>query len=194
MKYKILIVKALGILLLSGCAQTNQAIHGVNSILGGVNSVLGAATGRSTGNYGNSGGYIGSGMPSAEQQKAISAAIKVPSNKATRQAVKEAKPNIEKLVAAASCQAKSWSDCANGIQGLGALVATNASLICTPGDFKYASQGQCVDVARVTDWKMPARNALQFKVMYVSKESGESCVKKVEMIKEGDEWLVNIHR
>ena len=61
------------------------------------------------------------------------------------------------------------------------------------GDFPNHPDGKCVDVARVYGWKMPARNVLEFVVVYSSEISGESSKSAVKMINNDGEWLVQSH-
>ncbi|MEI7870389.1 MAG: hypothetical protein WCI11_21135 [Candidatus Methylumidiphilus sp.] len=55
---------------------------------------------------------------------------------------------------------------------------------------RYHNKTSCATVLRVQGWKMPARNALQFEVSYISDTSGEVVKGSYEVVKQPNgEWL-----
>ena len=80
---------------------------------------------------------------------------------------------------------------------MGKLVKEISSFFNIPsegGRFAHHNMLECVNVQRVKDWKMIAKNAFQFKVVYVAEDSGESTQMTYEMQKQPDGvWLFNLN-
>ena len=56
--------------------------------------------------------------------------------------------------------------------------------------FFYHDKAQCLTVAKIHGWKSPALNALQFEVLYLAEDSGETKKENHELVKQPDgEWL-----
>lgn len=55
----------------------------------------------------------------------------------------------------------------------------------------YHDQTRCLDVVRLTNWAMPAANALRFTAYYVADDSGEARNQTFELQKTAEaEWLI----
>lgn len=56
--------------------------------------------------------------------------------------------------------------------------------------FQYHNKAQCLTIAKIQGWKSPALNALQFEVLYLAEDSGETKKENHELVKQPDgEWL-----
>ena len=107
-------------------------------------------------------------------------------NKQLKQLLVDANPTIEKVLSMTACFAPSttFGMYQSDQQGPGAI--TDSWL------FSHHDRSQCVNVQRVLDWKMTAKNALAFHVMFASEQSGESLKKGYEIQKQLDgSWLFN---
>lgn len=107
-------------------------------------------------------------------------------NKQLKQLLVDANPTIEKVLSMTACftPRTSFGMYQSDQQGPGAI--TDSWL------FSHHDRSQCVNVQRVLDWKMTAKNALAFHVMFVSEQSGESLKKGYEIQKQLDgSWLFN---
>ena len=131
--------------------------------------------------------------PNAQQQAQINSALTYKaSNAQLKQAITEAKPVIYQFLEAASCQ----FGFANHIQGVAKITATELDswthdhyfFTLTPDD--NHPKGKCLNVERINSWSMKAKNAFEFKVLFISEESGESITRNMGMRKEDGEWRV----
>ena len=107
-------------------------------------------------------------------------------NKQLKQLVADASPTIEKVLGMTACftPRTSFGMYQSDQEGPGSI--TDQWL------FSHHDRSQCVNVQRVLDWKMTAKNALAFHVMFVSEQSGESLKKGYEIQKQMDgSWLFN---
>jgi hypothetical protein len=105
-------------------------------------------------------------------------------NKQLKQMIADASPTIEKVLSMAACftPKTSYGMYQSDQEGPGDIAAQWL--------FSHHDRSQCVNVQRVLDWKMTAKNALAFHVMFVSEQSGESLKKGYEIQKQLDgSWL-----
>ena len=107
-------------------------------------------------------------------------------NKQLKQLIAEANPSIEKVLSMAACFAP-WSSFGmyqSDQEGPGSITAQHL--------VSHHDRSLCVNVQRILDWKMTAKNTLAFHVMFVSEQSGESLKKGYEIQKQLDgSWLFN---
>ena len=102
--------------------------------------------------------------------------------------IAEANPTIEKVLGMTACfyPSTSFGVYQSDNRGPGGFDAHQTWL------FPHHDRSQCVNVQRVMDWKMTAKNALAFHVLYVSEQSGESVQRGYEIQKQLDDtWLFN---
>ena len=107
-------------------------------------------------------------------------------NKLLKQLVADAGPTIEKVLSMTACftPRTSFGMYQSDQEGPGAI---NDQWL-----FSHHDRSQCVNVQRILDWKMTAKNALAFHVMFVSEQSGENLKKSYEIQKQLDgSWLFN---
>lgn len=107
--------------------------------------------------------------------------------------IAEASPTIEKVLAMQACFSPSNSYGVYRSNG-GGLFDGPATGGVHGGDYTFTHHDvtRCLNVQRIKDWKASAKNALTFRVVYVSEESGESAEFKYEMQKQLDDvWLFN---
>lgn len=107
-------------------------------------------------------------------------------NKQLKKLVVEANPTIEKVLSMTACftPRTAFGMYQSDQEGPGAI--TDQWL------FSHHDRSQCVNVQRILDWKMTAKNAIAFHVMFVSEQSGESLKKSYEIQKQLDgSWLFN---
>ena len=165
---------------LTGCESTAEVLNSTASLLNTTSSVLGggSASSSSTSSY--------SQKPNAQQQAQINSALTYKaSNAQLKQAITEAKPVIYQFLEAASCQFGR-----NRITGVAKITSSERDYFVSM--FKPANhpEGKCLNVERVDSWEMVAKNAFEFRVLFVSEESGESKVAIMGMRKEDGEWRV----
>jgi hypothetical protein len=114
------------------------------------------------------------------QQQQLLAQINQPQTKLQlRVAVQQAAPTIQKVL--------QFLACSSNINPGHYLTqySTRSAVYVTPiSQMKYASNTQCLTVERIDGWKMPALNALSFRVLYMSPISGEGVRQQMTMIKE----------
>ena len=154
---------------MTGCETFGDALTTTSAILGGGSS--------------SSSSYSRSPHPTAEQQLKIDNLAFKADNAQIKQAIAEAKPNIQKMLRMTSCFN------AKGVQ----VIAVAGTPYLTNPHFTYHPDNKCVNVERVHGWKMPAKNILKFVVVYSSEISGETDSTNVEMRNEDGEWLVYSH-
>lgn len=54
---------------------------------------------------------------------------------------------------------------------------------------KYHNKNQCLSVAKIQGWRVPALNALQFEVLYLADDSGETRKENYQIVRQPDgEW------
>lgn len=107
-------------------------------------------------------------------------------NKQLKQMVADASPTLEKVLSMTACFAPSTSF------GMYQSDQEGPGAINQPYLFTHHDHTQCANVQRILDWKMTAKNALAFHVMFVSEQSGESLKKGYEIQKQLDgSWLFN---
>ena len=107
-------------------------------------------------------------------------------NKQLKIMVADASPTIEKVLSMTACFAP-WSSF-----GMYQSDQDGPGTINQPYLFTHHDHAQCANVQRILDWKMTAKNALAFHVMFVSEQSGESLKKGYEIQKQLDgSWLFN---
>lgn len=183
------LLKLIPIIALAGCVETMQQ---VNRDLAAFNKAIAPAPASMRNNSTSSGGP---GVPNlapitAEQLAKINAALTVKNqNRDIAQAISEATPVIRDFVRIASCLPTS-----GGSNGLNAYAAPGADLAwggaAPMPAMRYHDKSSCVTVLRVHGWKMPARNALHFEVVYQAEDSGESAIRQHELVKQpSNEWL-----
>ena len=131
-----------------------------------------------------------SGMHLSEPQKKLlkaQLALKTKDN-LLKTMIAEGKPTIEKVLEMQACF---YPDNSYGLYRSG----DGGFTVFTPAWFKHHNSLECVNVQRVKDWKMIAKNAFQFTVLYVAEDSGESTQMSYEMQKQPDSvWLFNWSR
>lgn len=164
---------------LSACVET---LSSINRTLEGLNAPSSS----------DSGGFGRGPGPSPAQMQKINGAFKKGNSGEIQRAINEAMPNIKKLVALASCQWGRFLTDDRHLKGLGPILHPEHGWMDAPA-FSYAPKGKCVDVIRISEWSMPAKNVLKFKVMYYSEDAGETTICKGEMTKEEGVWLVSFH-
>lgn len=166
-------------LLLSGCVQEMQQL---NQGLGAINTAL---AGGGTGNYG------GALMPSMtpEQEAALNNAFVRTSDVRIAQAIAEAQPTITAITKRIACFPGNALDVP---RILGPYMAPEYhGPYGAMSEVSYHPKSQCLTVNRVDGWRMPALNALEYRVVYVSDQSGHSVSKNYRLIKQPDgTWLV----
>ncbi|MDO4699138.1 MAG: hypothetical protein Q4A69_00420 [Moraxella sp.] len=129
--------------------------------------------------------------PSANQRQAVKSAFISADNAQIRTAVNEAKANIETLAINASCSMGYY------VQGIAAIRSPNVqaqvNLWSPTNGMQYLAKDKCLNVVRIGNWSMPAKNALNFNIIYESAESGENKSAHTEMLKQDGQWLVLSH-
>lgn len=136
----------------------------------------------------------GFAAPTAAQQQGYTPEIgKGASGETVRLLVKDATPAIAAFIEKYACLADF-----DGLNGMNVYGAPGSNLpIRLNGQWpmhktKYHDKTTCMSVARVNGWKAPARNALQFEVLYQADDSGETATSGHEAVRQPDgNWLFN---
>lgn len=130
-------------------------------------------------------------QPSNEQRQAVKSAFMSSDNAQIRTAINEARHNIETLAINASCSMGYY------IQGIAAIRSPNVqaqvNLWSPTNGMQYITHDKCLNVVRIGNWSMPAKNTLNFNIIYESAQSGENKSAHIEMIKQDGQWLVLSH-
>ncbi len=150
-------------------------------------SVLAVACGlMSTGSYG--GNFSPSMTP--QQEAALSNSFVRASDIQVAKAITEAQPLIIEITKRIACYPKY-----DGWRILGSYTTPDYS----SGGWQspmtqvdYHPKSQCLSVVRIDGWKMPALNALEYRVAYTSDQSSHSVSRKYRLIKQIDgQWLLD---
>jgi hypothetical protein len=144
---------------LSGCAQLNKDLVELNNKLASID--------------GQSGGNVMAVEQDANQNKTK---VIIPNNKKVSTAIDEALPTIKKVLSIHQCLKEN-----EGMRLLNIHAATGVDMrdghgyieITPITRMKYHDKNKCVSVQAMDEWEMPALNALNFRVVFFSNESGE---------------------
>jgi|APLak6261699311_1056244.scaffolds.fasta_scaffold00212_3 hypothetical protein len=144
---------------LSGCSQLNKDLADLNS--------------KMAGNGGQSGGSVMAVQQDASQNKTK---VVIPNDKKVSGAIDEALPTIKKVLAIHQCLKAD-----EGMRLLNTHAVTGVDMrdghgyieITPITRMKYHDKNKCVSVQALDQWEMPALNALNFRVVFFSNESGE---------------------
>ena len=130
-------------------------------------------------------------QPSNEQRQVVKSAFMSSDNAQIRTAINEARHNIETLAINASCSMGYY------VQGIASIRSPNVvnelNLWSPTNGMQYITHDKCLNVVRIGNWSMPAKNALNFNIIYESAQSGENKSAHIEMIKQDGQWLVLSH-
>lgn len=123
-----------------------------------------------------------------QQNKIASELAKKMTQKTLQNKISEASPTIQAFLEKRSCLNDFEARSSENIFTVpGRSLAGFAPMIT---GMKYHDKQQCVTVARVSGWTSPALNALQFDVMYLAEDSGETATQHHEIVKQPDGvWL-----
>lgn len=189
MKLTPLLLACMGIAGLSGCAGELQQ---VNSTLAGVNKILAVPTqGTSTTNQTtdlSSANGLATAQPTQAQTQALESQLRTPStDKNLLTARAEAEPTIKKVISTLAC----FPDMNPGkYLGPYLMEGVSYSVLAPMSGMHYHPHEQCLNVARLDNWSMPAKNAIAFRGVYVSGPSDESKEYRYELVKQPDgAWL-----
>lgn len=168
----------------SGCANELQQ---VNQSLMAVNQALATPAQSRTSQYAPAGARLPA-MTAAQLQTLQAHKLSANTDAALTAARHEAWPVIEKVIGVVSCYPE-W----NPSRYIGQYLAPgmNSMEVAAPmHTMNYHPKTQCVSVARMDNWSMPARNAIAFRAVYLSDSSGESKSFNYELVKQPDgAWL-----
>lgn len=128
---------------------------------------------------------------SLEQQEKIKAALsEKTNNEAQDQAIAEASANIFQFLRINSCIKDYKGSLLNAYAAPGKEYPSHNYIGSPIPLMKYHDKSTCATVLRIQGWNMPAKNALQFEVVYISDSSGESTKGNYELIKQSSgQWL-----
>jgi hypothetical protein len=185
---KILICTAIA-LSISGCVNTLKDINGglstINNGLSTVNSTLAGRSTTLTPQQNNSASItpsqIGSIQSSLKQKTGDSNIDKD---------IFEASPVITDFISMISCMTGYNGSVLNRYAASGKEFSDIAYMGAPVPQMHYHNKSSCATVLRIQGWRMPARNALQFEVSYISDTSGEVVKRDNEIVKQANgEWL-----
>ncbi|MCY1278085.1 hypothetical protein D9M70_268050 [compost metagenome] len=175
------------LLLLSGCTnqlqQVNKTLSDVNGALASLNGTSGTAAGQPS----PAGGQAFP-QPSPVQVEALNSQLRSPTPDQTLLATRQdASATIEKVIAFISCYPE-WSPGRYLEPYL--MPGASHNVLAPMNGMRYHPKDQCLKVARMDNWSMPARNALAFRTVYASDISGESKSFSYEVVRQLDgAWL-----
>ena len=170
---------------LAGCESTAEVLNSTARVLNSTSAVLGGTSSTSSSSSSN-GSYTQ--KPNAQQQAQLNTALTYKaSNAQLKQAITEAKPVIYQFLEVASCQLTGRGTYLNGVARITSSERDHFVAMYKPSNHP---EGKCLNVERVDSWEMVAKNAFDFRVLFVSEESGESRIGIMGMRKEDGEWRV----
>src|SRR5450830_1620178 len=152
---------------LSGCAQLNKDLAGLNQALAGV--------GGTQANAGRSGGYAMAVQPEGGQSKQTQ--LIVPNDKQTAVAMNEALPTIKKVLGIQQCVQDSSSLRLTNVYAVSGVDMSSQNGGWFPNQtqfMNYHNKNKCVGVRTLDQWSMPALNAIQFRAVFFADDSGET--------------------
>ena len=166
----------------AGCAEVNGALGGLNKTLEAINGTLGPP---------------GSVQPistrrgpemSPEQLEGLHAALAVKmDDRHIALAIEESRPIIRDLAKTEACIASSSRESELRVYGAPGTSLGNWHPMYS---MRYHDKSKCLSVVRIHGWRMPARNALQFEILYLADDSAETRAQEHELVKQpGGEWL-----
>lgn len=171
------------VFIMSGCASMEEFDKNLSAISAATQRVSKSPPRQSS----SSGGQQGLSI-TADQQNQISRELAKKAADARMQAlINEASPTIKEFIEKISClpyetAGKEFAAYA----APGEHLYVNSPLKSTP----YHNKSACLTVKKIQGWKSPALNALQFEVIYVAEDSGESTKTNHKIIKQPDgSWL-----
>lgn len=170
---------------LAGCESTAEVLNSTARVLNSTSAVLGGTNSTSSSSSAQ-GSYTQ--KPNAQQQAQLNTALTYKaSNAQLKQAITEAKPVIYQFLEVASCQLTGRGTYLNGVARITSSERDHFVAMYKPSNHP---EGKCLNVERVDSWEMVAKNAFDFRVLFVSEESGESRIGIMGMRKEDGEWRV----
>ena len=170
---------------LAGCESTAEVLNSTARVLNSTSAVLGGTSSTSLSSSAH-GSYTQ--KPNAQQQAQLNTALTYKaSNAQLKQAITEAKPVIYQFLEVASCQLTGRGTYLNGVARITSSERDHFVAMYKPSNHP---EGKCLNVERVDSWEMVAKNAFDFRVLFVSEESGESRIGIMGMRKEDGEWRV----
>lgn len=170
---------------LAGCESTAEVLNSTARVLNSTSAVLGGTNSTSASSSAQ-GSYTQ--KPNAQQQAQLNTALTYKaSNAQLKQAITEAKPVIYQFLEVASCQLTGRGTYLNGVARITSSERDHFVAMYKPSNHP---EGKCLNVERVDSWEMVAKNAFDFRVLFVSEESGESRIGIMGMRKEDGEWRV----
>ena len=170
---------------LAGCESTAEVLNSTARVLNSTSAVLGGTSSTSSSSSAQ-GSYTQ--KPNAQQQAQLNTALTYKaSNTQLKQAITEAKPVIYQFLEVASCQLTGRGTYLNGVARITSSERDHFVAMYKPSNHP---EGKCLNVERVDSWEMVAKNAFDFRVLFVSEESGESRIGIMGMRKEDGEWRV----
>jgi len=177
-------------LIVSGCASTiqkvNESLVEVNSVMQGVTKPMPVQATQ---------GRQGQGLLiTEEQQNQIVQALskKVPDTR-MQALITDATPTIKEFIEKVSCLPAGSNGFSNS-RRLAVYAASGANLfIESPlNSTPYHNKSACLTVKRIHGWGSSALNALNFEVVYIAQDSGESTKTNHQMVKQPNgAWLFN---
>ena len=186
MKLTPFLLACIGITGLTGCA---NELKKVNDTLAGVNQVLAApAQGANAVSNSNTLSGAPTAQPTVAQIQALDMQLKTATTDKNLLAARaEAEPTIKKVIGTLAC----FPDTNPGkYLGPYLMEGVSYSVLAPMSGMHYHPQEQCLNVARLDNWSMPAKNAIAFRGVYVSGASDESKEYRYELVKQSDgAWL-----
>ncbi|MEO4049441.1 hypothetical protein AAFN46_20470 [Pseudomonas sp. CAU 1711] len=167
-------------LMITGCASVNSGLTTFNEGMASLNKTLASGL---PANQRRVGSFI-----TQDQEFKIKSnlAVKTDDN-SINQAIAEASSVIESFAKAESCINNHLDSSLELYTAPGGKMNTSYAPMMP---MRYHDKTKCVSVAKIQGWFMPARNALQFEIVYVSENSGEVQKRGHEVVKQPNgEWL-----
>jgi predicted small secreted protein len=190
MKINILVLIIIAICM-SGCVNTMKTI---NKDLASLNNALsGKRSNDYSKPYGTSNvkGFHVLTM-TKEQEKKISEIFNFKAqDQQLQQAINESRYVIEEVIKKIACVPEYSMSASSSFNAYAAPGEDFSYGVYFPiRGMKYHDKTHCASVLRIYNWRMVARNALRFEVVYTSDFSGETVKSNYEIVKQpGGEWL-----
>nr|WP_273264915.1 hypothetical protein [Pseudomonas sp.] len=177
---KKIIAVSLSALTMAGCESVNSGLTTFNEGMSSLNKTL--ASGLPANQR-----KIGSSITQEQELKIKSSLATRTNDNAINQAIAEASPVIENFAKAESCINNHLDSSLEMYTAPGGKMNTSYAPMMP---MRYHDRSKCVSVAKIQGWFMPAKNALQFEIVYISEISGEVQKRGHEVVKQTNgEWL-----
>ncbi len=131
----------------------------------------------------------GFAAPTPAQREGYQREVKITGSDKVKAMIKAASPEISAFIEKSACLAEQSAQSALKVHAAPGMNLTFPSYR-PMATMQHHDKAHCLSVKRVHGWNAVANNALQFEVLYVADDSGESVTRGHEIVRQPDgAWL-----